>query len=293
MLSVNHELVEANGVRLHVARSGVGRPLVLLHGWPEYWETWLPLMERLSKDFTLIAPDFRGFGDSEKPDGEMPSAAAGTDVLAQDIAVLMEKLGVGEFGIVAHDISAFTAQHLSRSMPKQISGAFYFDCPYPGMGIGRPPNPNLVKEAWYQGFAQLPWAAKMVGSSRENCADYLGHFLRHWSQNPSWVDEVLEHWVDNLMIPGNLQGGFNWYVSQARAAVAGGQPHPIAKITVPTCVRWGDCAVLPSAFADRLGDVFVNLDAAEFLGAGHFPHRETPDLAASEIAKFFDRVWAI
>ena len=76
---IRHATLEANGARLHYARTGSGPPLVLLHGWPEFWLTWEPVMARLAGRFDLIAPDLRGFGDSPKPD-EGPSDRAGPEV---------------------------------------------------------------------------------------------------------------------------------------------------------------------------------------------------------------------
>ena len=66
---MQHLTVQANGAAFHVARIGQGQPLLLLHGWPEFWLTWEPVMTRLADRFTLYAPDLRGFGDSDKPDG--------------------------------------------------------------------------------------------------------------------------------------------------------------------------------------------------------------------------------
>ena len=66
---MEHLTVQANGAALHVVRLGAGRPLLLLHGWPEFWLTWEPVMTRLADRFTLNAPDLRGFGDSDKPEG--------------------------------------------------------------------------------------------------------------------------------------------------------------------------------------------------------------------------------
>ncbi len=69
---IEHLTIRANGADLHVARCGTGTPLLLLHGWPEFWLTWEPVMARLAARHTLIAPDLRGFGDSDKP--RAPSA---------------------------------------------------------------------------------------------------------------------------------------------------------------------------------------------------------------------------
>jgi len=72
-------------------------------------------------------------------------------------------------------------------------------------------------------------------------------------------------------------------------AAIGGEAPAQPKIEVPACVRWGALdPVLPAAWADRLGEVFADLDFAPLDGVGHFPHREDPERAAGEIARFFD-----
>ena len=59
---IEHLTIRANGAAFHVARLGAGQPLLLLHGWPEFWLTWEPVMARLADRYTLLAPDLRGFG---------------------------------------------------------------------------------------------------------------------------------------------------------------------------------------------------------------------------------------
>jgi pimeloyl-ACP methyl ester carboxylesterase len=237
-------------------------------------------------DFDLLAPDLRGFGESEKPAGDKPSDQAGAAVHGADMAALLGELGVEKVGLVAHDVGAIVAQDLARRIPNRIAGVFCFDCPYPGIG-SRWADPGHLKEIWYLSFNQLPWAAKLIGASRDACATYIGHFMRHWSRNPAWVDGALDIWVDNFMQPGALQGGFNWYISQnaSRLAMLRGELSAQIPIDLPTCVRWGDGVVLPAAWGDRLHETIRNLDFAVLPGVGHFPHRENPHLAATEIAK--------
>ncbi|MDE2583691.1 MAG: alpha/beta hydrolase [Rhodospirillales bacterium] len=284
--------VVANGLRFRYARAGTGPTLLLLHGWPEFRLTWAPVMARLADRFDLIAPDLRGFGETDKPTAQ-PSDQAGAEVHAADMLALLDALGVAQAGVVSHDVGAYVAQALGRHAPKRFGGLFFFDCPYPGIGA-RWAAPEHLREIWYQSFHQLPWAAALVGESRESCRRYIGHFLTHWSgENKAAWDDLLEAWVDNFMRPGNLQGGFNWYVSQnaARMAAMRGEAPALAPITVPACVRWGaQGPLLPYAWTDRLGETFADLDLAPFPGAGHFPHIETPDRAAEEIAGFFARV---
>jgi pimeloyl-ACP methyl ester carboxylesterase len=295
MTEIRHDLVEANGIRLHVARCGDprGRPLVLLHGWPEFWLTWEPLMQRLAGRFLLIAPDLRGFGDSDKPDPR-PTDRATAAVHAEDLVALLDALGLPRVGVVTHDIGAAVMQVAARRAPDRFAGLLTFDCPYPGMGA-RFAAPDHLTEIWYQSFHQLPMAAEVVGASREGARAYFSHFLRHWSAgNPHAFDPVLEAWVDNFLKPGNLQGGFNWYIGAwpSRLAVIKGEVPPQPRITVPTCVRWGALdPILKAEWRDRLDEHFADLDAAAFPGVGHFPHREDPDRTAAEVLAFFDRVW--
>ena len=294
LMDIRHETVMANGVRLHVARTGEGPPLVLLHGWPEFWLTWEPVMARLADRFSLIAPDLRGFGASEKPDPG-PSDQAGPEVHAADILSLLDGLGIGRTGLVGHDVGAYVGQALGRRAPERLTGLFFFDCPYPGIGP-RLAQPEMLAEIWYQSFHLQPFAAQVVGASREACRAYIGHFLTHWAGgNPHAFDDVLDTFTDNFLVPGNLQGGFNWYLSQqaGRLAMLKGEVPDTAPITVPTGIRWGtQDPLFPYAWTDRLGETFAQLDLAPFEGAGHFPHRERPDAAAREIADFFGRIGA-
>jgi len=288
--TIRHETVRTNGVTLHVARVGRGQPLLLLHGWPEFWLTWEPVMNRLADRFDLIAPDLRGFGESEKPDAG-PSDKAGAEVHAADLVGLLDALEIDRAGVVGHDVGAYVGQALGRAAPERLTGLFFFDCPYPGIGP-RLAAPEMLAEIWYQSFHLKPFAAALVGSSREACRLHIGHFLRHWAGgNPNAFDDVIEAFVDTYMAPGNLQGGFNWYVSaqSGRLAMIEGRAPPQPPIAVPTGIRWGTADPLfPYAWTDRLGETFSQLDLAPFEGVGHFPHREAPDRAAAEIARFFE-----
>ena len=284
---MEHLTVRANDAAFHVARIGHGQPLLLLHGWPEFWLSWEPVMTRLADRFTLYAPDLRGFGDSDKPGGPH-----GPDAHAADILALMDALGLQQAGIVGHDVGGALMQPLARQAPGRIAGLFFFDFVYPGIGP-RKAEPDRLKNIRYQSFHQMEMAPRLVGASRESCGLYIGHFLKAWSHRKDAFDDVQEDFTDNFMKPGNLAGGFAHY----RAAHAGrvrmmkGEAPTLKPIEVPTCVRWAEHDPLfPYAWTDRLGESFSNLDLAMFDGVGHFAHREDPDRAASEIAAFFTRI---
>jgi pimeloyl-ACP methyl ester carboxylesterase len=204
---------------------------------------------------------------------------------------LMNALGFERFGVVGHDVGGAAMQPLARSAPERLTGLFFFDFVYPGIG-GRMGAPDRLNHIWYQSFHQMEMAPSLVGATRETCRTYIGHFLKNWAYRKDAFDAALDDFTDNFMKPGNLAGGFAHY----RAAHAGrvrmmqGEAPKLPAIVVPTCVRWAEHDPLfPYAWTDRMGETFTNLDLAMFSGVGHFPHREDPDRAASEIAAFFDR----
>jgi len=284
---MEHLRVQANGAEFHVVGAGRGRPLLLLHGWPEFWLTWDPVMRLLADRHTLIAPDLRGFGDSAKPEGLWGAADHAADMLG-----LLDALGVGEVGLVGHDVGGAVMQAMARAAPERFGGLFFFDFVYPGIGA-RMGAPDRLNEIWYQSFHQTELAPALVGSSREACRLYFGHILRHWSYRKEAFDDVFDAFVDNFLKPGNLAGGFNYYraAHAGRLATMRGEAPALPPIAIPTCVRWAEHDPLfPYAWTDRLGETFTDLDLKCLRGVGHFPHREDPDLAAGEIAAFFGRV---
>jgi pimeloyl-ACP methyl ester carboxylesterase len=281
---IAHSFVSVNGARIHLARVGRGHPLLLLHGWPEIWLTWEPVMLRLADRFELIAPDLRGFGTSDKPDGLF-----GPSEQAADLAALINALHVGPVGLVAHDIAAGAAQVLARRSPELLIGLFFFDLFYPGIG-GRIAAPERLPNLWHWFFHQTDLAVEVIGASPEGIRIYITSLLRQWSHRKDAFDDVLEEFVEAYQAPGNLAGGFAHYraVAEERmATMAGTAPSP-AVINLPTCVRWPEHdPLLDYGWIDRLPEFFADLDLALFEGVGHYPHRELPDRAAMEIAGFF------
>ena len=290
-LKWNHEYYQANGIRIHVVRHGKGLPLIFVHGWPEYWRVWWKVVEPLSCDYEVIVMDFRGCGDTEKPQLDNIDKYAFQEYVG-DILGLADALRHQRFGIVCHGVGAYHAQGVARLRPDRLAGIFSFDCPYPGIGK-RWGDPRLMLETWYQYFNQMPWAAEMIGSSRRACELYLRKFLDFHAAKPGMFDDEIERWVDVFLQEGNLQGGLNWYHSlqPARLALMQNGPPKLEPITVPTCVRWGELdTIIRPEFADRLADYFSDLDFEIAPGAGHFVAYEKPEYAVAEIRRFFERV---
>ena len=103
-IGLEHHNAEVRGIRLHYVTAGSGPPVVLLAGWPETWYAWRHVIPLLAPHFTVIAPDLRGQGDSERPLGGYDTAS-----LAADIHALVRQLGYRTIRLAGHDVGAWTA----------------------------------------------------------------------------------------------------------------------------------------------------------------------------------------
>lgn len=285
---MEHHLSTVNGIRMHYVQTRVGTarnpPLVLLHGWPEFWYVWHRNIPDLSRHFDLIVPDLRGFGETEKP----PDLPKLNDHVA-DLVGLLDHIGVKCAGFVSHDVGAHIAQAFALAHPDRVTGLFFSDCPYPGIGRRWVENGH-ANQIWYQSFQQLPLASELVGSSRENCRAYLKHFLDNWAASPGRFDKDLEKWVENFMKPGNLEGGFNWYKAgnKERLRQIGEGAQPRAIIHTRARFLWGARdPIIPPHWCDGLDSYFSDYTFETCEDAGHFVFYEQPDKANAQIIDFF------
>lgn len=278
--------ITVDGGTLHVVEAGEAEApaLLLLHGWPEFWGGYRRLIPRLAPRFRLVVPDLRGFGASA---GAGPAETV--EIHAADQLGILDALGIATVGIVSHDVGAHVAQSLALAAPERVRGLFFGNCPYPGIGR-RWVEDGQTAEIWYQSFNQQPWAPALVGASRDTCRVYIGHFLRHWSADPHCFDDLLEDWIDAMMVPGALEGGFAWYRANAAARLAQIEqgPQPRAPIHQPARFFWGaEDPILRAAWTEGLDAYFTDLTVEIVEGIGHFVFHEGAEAAAARIERFF------
>jgi hypothetical protein len=160
-----HHYAQLRDIRLHYVREGSGPPLILLHGWPGFWWEWHLNIGPLAKDFDVIVPDMRGYGDSEKPPLDKPRLF-GVDNVVDDIDALMEQLQIKQAYLVGHDWAAIVIHKFVRKYPNRVIRAMIIDPIVPGTEVLYLSREH-ASEAWYFWFHQLDMAVALVGSSRE------------------------------------------------------------------------------------------------------------------------------
>lgn len=264
-------------------RPGQGGSVVLLHGWPGDRSDWRRVWPLLPDDVEIVAPDLRGFGQSDKhalePDGHYDAAAQ-----ARSVAGLIEELGNGPVVVGAYDIGSRTAQTLAAARPDLVAD-LVLSPPLPGAGE-RILDPDVASELWYYGFHRSGLAERLLDGDRDRVRDYLRDRWEHWS-GPAFQlsDADLEHLVDSYGQPGGFAASIAWYRAGGGLiadSLTEQIPPPGERLAVPVRVLWQEFdPTFPRRFADRLDLFFCDVTVTAADGIGHFTPLEAPDAFAA------------
>ena len=166
MPEVTHRMIETNGIRLHVAEQGEGPLVILCHGFPECWYSWRHQLRALAKaGFRAVAPDLRGYGRSDRPEG-VEKYTILDDI--GDIVGLVDALGAKQAVIAGHDIGATIAWQAALLRPDRFRAVIALSAPFRSRGFGDsvPPTtlmPRTENAVFYQLFLQTPEAEAALG----------------------------------------------------------------------------------------------------------------------------------
>lgn len=115
------ERVVVGGVGIHVAIGGSGPPLLLLHGNPLTHVSWHKVAPSLAQGFTVVAPDLRGYGDSDKPEGGEDHSGYSFRTMANDNVAVMDHFGFRRFGVAGHDRGARVGFRMALDHPEKVA----------------------------------------------------------------------------------------------------------------------------------------------------------------------------
>src|SRR5437868_382040 len=127
---MRHAYADINGIRMHYVTAGTGEPILFLHGFPEYWGVWKPLLAEFSKDYQVIAPDLRGYNETTRPKGDEQYRI---QHLVADVRALADHLGLKKFTLVSQDWGALLGWSFAVRHPEYIRRFVTIDITHPAL----------------------------------------------------------------------------------------------------------------------------------------------------------------
>lgn len=183
----------ADGVELNVAHGGQGSPIVLLHGFPQTHLMWSAVAQELSREHTVIVPDIRGYGDSDKPDESSPDTYS-KRTMAKDIVEIAAHLGHDRFALVGHDRGALVSVRAGLDHPDAITHIGILDV-LPTIDTWDVLHGVDAKVAWHLYLMAQPKGLpeKMIGAVAE---EFFASFLDAWDPTgTTFSAELRDHYV--------------------------------------------------------------------------------------------------
>ena len=272
------QYIATNGTTLYVRVGGRGPAVVLLHGYGETGDMWVPLARALMAKHMVVVPDLRGMGLSARADKGFEKKTQ-----AEDIAGLLGKLNIDKFDLVAHDIGSMVAFAFAAKYPERVRRLVLMDAPVPGVGqwdeILR--NPLL----WHFRFGGPDMERLVAGRERI----YLDRFWNEFSADPKRFSQASRrHYAKLYARPGNMHAGFLQFAAFDQDAIDNRAFLEKGRLSMPVLAVGGQKSFGPTMAAvmrAAAGDV----SEAVIPDAGHWLMEEQPDKTVSAVRTFLDQ----
>lgn len=267
-----------NGIRVHYLKTGNGKtPLVLIHGFGDDARMWIPLFADFSNDYTIIAPDLRGLGQSsrEKTGYDKKTAAV-------DIHELVKSLGYKEIYLVGHDIGMMVAYAYAAQFPSEVKKLALMDAPIPGVGdIWEKvyTNPAL----WHFHFVNSPTALELV-NGRERV--FLEHVWQSFGGDlAKFKEEEKRMYAQSYAQPGVMRDAFEYFKAFEPTDASDNRNFAKTKLPMLLLVIEGDKG-MNGVLAIQAAVISDHVKAIKF-SSGHWLMEEKPAEVSAALKEFF------
>lgn len=271
--------VEANGLSFRVIDEGEGPAVVLLHGFPDSADLWAHQISGLGgAGFRVVAPDLRGFGDSDRPEG---TEAYGLLEIVADVKGITESLGIERFGLVGHDWGAVVAWLLATLEADRVEALVALSVGHPS--TFRKAGIRQMMRSWYIFLFQFE------GVAEEALRKDDWRLLRDWVSLLGGKEA--EHYVEDLSRPGALTAGLNWYRANIPPESFTSDAIALPQVGCPVIGIWssGDGALTEEQMT--LSEQFVAgpWRYVRFDDCGHWIPRESPGRLNALLLEFLGK----
>ena len=284
-LPYTHATVPIRGFRMHVVAAGAGKPLYLLHGYPQSWYMWRRVAPLLARSHRLVMPDLRGYGDSGKPVGDYDKRS-----MAADIRALAEALGDKRIALVGHDRGGRVAHRYALDHGDTLAAVAVLDI-LPTRTIFDTVNKDSALSTWHWFFLpQVDLAERLISAEPEAV---LRHFLRDWSGELTAIGEdAVREYLRVFRLPGTIRATCMDYLAGSTTDLEHDRADESKRVQVPLLALWGALSKLTkrdvlAAWREKA----VNVQGAAMEGSGHFIPEEQPEALAHRLLEFLEKVY--
>jgi pimeloyl-ACP methyl ester carboxylesterase len=279
---LTHDTAAVNGVRLHYRVGGSGSPVVLLHGWPQTGHCWRHVAGPLAADHTVIVPDLRGYGASDKPTGGFDKRT-----MAADVSALVRALGHERVAVVGHDRGGRVAHRWALDRPDEVTRLAVLDIA-PTRATWQRMDAELGAKYWHWLFHLQPdLPERLAGADVEG---YLRYFLEKWTYAREGLEPAaIAEYVRAFSQPGALRCGFDDYRADAVDAVHDESDHAAGRrVTQPLLALWGAEGVMGTTLPllDLWREYADDVRGRAIERCAHFVPEERPDEVLDELRAF-------
>ena len=283
MTGMEQRTVRANGIRINAWMGGKGPPVVLLHGYPQTGQMWRKIAPELLDQFSVVCPDLRGYGDSDKP-------AAGYDkrTMARDIHLVMEGLGHKSYAVVGHDRGARVAHRLAIDYADAVTKLCMLDI-VATHTLFKETGKELAAAYWHWFFFQTPDLPELMLNAVPE--PFLRHMFRALTFRAGAIEEpMLKEYLRAFTLPGTIRAGLEDYRAAATLDCEDDERDLTKKLRCPTLVLWGEFGKMHSLF-DVLAKWKEKGERVEGhpIACGHFIPEEAPEELLADLRPFLSR----
>jgi haloacetate dehalogenase len=282
--------IDTGEASIHLAIGGAGPPLLLLHGYPQTHVCWHRVAPRLARNFTVVCPDLRGYGESRGPDMDRPDHAAYSKrAMAHDQAAVMKALGFERFGVTGHDRGGRVAYRLALDHPERVSRLALLDIVPTGEMVARVDR-ALAYGSYHWFFLAQPFdlPERLIAADPDF---YLDWTIASWAGDRGGLTpEAMERYRDAFRNPAVIHAACEDYRAglDIDAELDAADKQAGRRIACPLLVLWGERR--PERQADQWLSIWREwADRVEGgpIASGHFLAEERPDEIASRLERFF------
>jgi epoxide hydrolase 4 len=270
-IPIHHERIQGDGVELHVARAGVGPAVVLLHGFPEHWQSWRHQIAPLvAAGYSVWAPDLRGYNLSERPPHR---DAYHLRHLVEDLAAVMRAAGPSPAHLVGHDWGGVIAWTFAGMHPQLLRKLIILNAPHAAIYLEKVRRPPQLFRSWYVLFFQLPFLPEWALAFRNFRA--LRKIFRQATKPDAFSPEEIESNIVALSQPGALSAALNYYRANFRREALNLATR--SRVGAETLVIWGERdGALGTELLDGLERFAPRVRVHRIPEAGHWVQHEAP-----------------